>query len=110
MLPYNRRGVVTGSDDEQIGEPIKLATWQRTEPRETATGATWDWTGEAEIEAAALLVDQGGSVRRLYVVDDASELDAKASPPPGRRFTVISAVRHDFLPHVELRLQEVRGS
>jgi hypothetical protein len=109
MLPYDRLGVVTGSADEQIGEPIKLAVWQRTEPRETATGATWDWTGEAEIESAALLVDQG-AVRRLYVVDAAEELDAKASPPPGRRFTVISAVRHDFLPHVQLRLQEVRGS
>jgi hypothetical protein len=103
MLPYRQWAAVTGADNQQAGV-IRLSTWQSSEPREMATGEVWDWSGEAEIEAAPLLVDLTN--RRLYVVASEAELDPEATPPPGRRFNVLAAVRHDFLPHVELRLRE----
>lgn len=110
MLPFRQFATVTGASDVSLGT-IKLSTWQATEPRETATGEVWDWTGQAEIEAALLLCGQEGN-RRLYVVDAESELPEEEAEgtPPGRRFAVLAAVRNDFLPHVELRLRETRGS
>ncbi len=106
MLPYRQHAAVFDASGNELGQ-VKLSVWKRADPRETPTGESWEWSGEAEIEAAELLVDQ--SNRRLYVVDNASELDPEAETPPGRRLVVLAAVRHDFLPHVELRLSEGRG-
>lgn len=106
ILPYRQCAAVFDVSGNELGT-IKLSVWQSADPRETPTGEVWNWTGEAEIEAAELLVDQ--SNRRLYVVDDASELDPKAETPPGKRLVVLAAVRHDYLPHLELRLSEGRG-
>lgn len=109
-LPFKEHASVTAASSDVLGT-IALSTWRQPEPRQTPTGETWDWSGEAEIAAAALLVDVDGN-RRLYVVDAASELpdDGHEGTPPGRRLQVVSAVRHDFLPHVELRLAVPRGS
>ena len=110
MLPYGQFANVTAASSESLGT-IALSTWRQSEPRQMATGEVWDWSGEAEIEAALLLCDVESN-RRLYVVERRSELiyDHDAETPPGRRLQVLSAVRHDFLPHVELRLREMRGS
>lgn len=105
MLPFASWAVVMHGSDT-LGK-VRLSVWQRTEPRETPTGAVWDWSGEAEIEAAGLLVGQTN--RRLYVTEAEPELPAEGEAPEGQRFVVVAALRNDFLPHVELRLQEQRG-
>ena len=105
MLPFKQYASVV-HQGRQLGS-IKLSVWQQPESRETATGQVWDWSGEAEIEAADLLVDQTN--RQLFVVDSAAELDLEAEEPPGTRFSVLVAVRHDFLPHLQLRLARIRG-
>lgn len=110
MLPYREFATVTGTSGESLGV-IRLSTWQPSEPRQMATGEIWDWSAEAEIEAAPLLCGVDGN-RRIYVVGSLAETLAEGlpGPPTGRRLNVLAAVRHDFLPHVELRLREVRGS
>lgn len=110
MLPFRQFATVTGAASKSLGT-IALSAWELPEPREMANGEAWDWSGEAEIEAALLLCGVDGN-RRLFVVDDRSELHAEGveGTPPGRRLQVLSAVRHDFLPHVELRMREMRGS
>lgn len=105
MLPFRQWAVVT-HNGAALGK-VRLSTWQRTEPRETPTGEVWEWSAEAEIEAADLLVDKTNRI--IYVTDAEPELPDEGETPQGRRFVVIAAVRHDFLPHVELRLQEQRG-
>lgn len=97
----------------QVLGAIKLSTWTLREPRAAGNGVEYEWGGEAEIEAAELLIDQPN--RRLYVTDNPPELGSGSGsgeewPPPGKRLTVIGAVRHDFLPHIELKLQEMRES
>ena len=110
-LPFRQFAAVTGTSTEILGT-IRLSVWETPDPRETPAGKVWNWSGEAEIESAALLI--GKENRRLYVVDHEAELESGSGsgdgPPPGKRLGVLAAVRHDFLPHVELRLQEVRGS
>ncbi len=110
MLPFRQFATVTAASSESLGV-IRLSVWQEGEPRQMATGEIWSWTGQAEIEAALLLCGVDGN-RRLYVVDDLDEAlpEGSPGPPAGRRLQVLSAVRHDFLPHVEMRLGEVRGS
>lgn len=111
MLPFRQFALVTYKHD--VTGVIRLSTWSLREPRSAGKGVEYEWAGEAEIEAAELLIDQ--SNRRLYVTDAAPELSIGSVndedwEPAGKRLTVIGAVRHDFLPHVELKLQEVRGS
>lgn len=93
MLPYDQRAKVLHQGKEQ-GE-VALTTWPLGEPRAAGDGAEYDWQGEAEIEAAPLLL--GKANRRLELIGDV------------RVFTVLAAYRHDFLPHVELRLREARN-
>jgi hypothetical protein len=112
-LPFRQHAVVTHARDHEVLGTIKLSTWQLREPRSAGKGVEYEWTGEAEIEAADLLVNQPN--RRLYITDEPpAELGSGSGsgdwPPAGKRLTVIGAIRHDFLPHVELKLQEVRGS
>jgi hypothetical protein len=109
MLPYDKFATVTGTSNEHLGV-IRLAVWETPDPRETPTGEVWNWSGEAEIEAAGLLVDQGN--RRLYIVESREELEGAVDGerPPGRRLGLLAAVRHAFLPHLELRLAEMKGS
>lgn len=109
MLPFRQHAVIT-DNGEAIGT-TKLSVWQLSEPRSAGKGIEYEWIGEAEIESAALLVDQAGS-RRLYVTDEPPETGSGSGdwPPRGKRLTVLNAIRHDYLPHVELKLQEVRGS
>lgn len=105
MLPFREWAVVMHGSSA-LGK-VRLSVWQRSEPRETPTGEVWDWSGEAEIEAAGMLV--GGTNRRLYVTDSEPELPGEGETPEGRRLVVISAVRQEFLPHIDLRLAEHRG-
>lgn len=105
MLPFRQWAVVM-HNGEALGT-ARLSVWPRPEPRETPTGEVWDCTGEAEIEAASLLVGQTNRV--LYVTDAEQALPGEGETPEGQRLVVIAAVRHDFLPHVELRLSEHRG-
>lgn len=97
MLPFRSRAKVLHNSDE-LGE-IDLSVWPLSEPREAAGGEVWDYEGEAEIEGAELLVRK--SNRRLQM------LDPEATDPP--RYTVLAATRHDFLPHLVLRLREITG-
>jgi hypothetical protein len=97
MLPFRQRAKVMHQGAE-TGE-VDVSVWPLGEPRESTGGQTWDWEGEAEIEAAELLVRKQN--RRLALVDP------EPTDPPV--LTVIAAIRHDFLPHVELRLREVTG-
>lgn len=111
-LPFRQFAAVTGTSNEILGV-IRLSVWETPDPRETPAGKVWNWSGEAEIESAELLI--GKANRRLFIVDSEEELEAGSGSgddeaPPGRRLGVLAAVRHDFLPHVELRLQETRGS
>lgn len=105
MLPYRQWAVVM-HNGAALGT-VRLSVWQRPEPRETPTGEVWDWSGEADIEAAGLLVDQPNRV--LYVTDTEPEMPGEGETPNGRRLVVLAAVRHSFLPHIELRLQEHTG-
>jgi hypothetical protein len=75
MLPFRQFAAVTGDSTEILGV-IRLSAWQTADPRETPAGEIWSWSGEAEIEAAELLIGKGN--RRLYVVDTEAELEAES--------------------------------
>lgn len=111
MLPFRQFALVTYK--HEVTGVIRLSTWSLREPRSAGKGVEYEWGGEAEIEAAELLIDQPN--RRLFVTDEKPEVPTSPIPdgewpPAGKLMTVIGAVRHDYLPHVELKLQEVRGS
>jgi len=111
MLPFRQYALVTYK--HEVTGVIKLSTWSLREPRSAGKGVEYEWAGEADIEAADVLIDQPN--RRLFVTDDPPTLEVgpiadEDWEPVGKRLTVIGAVRHDFLPHIELKLQEVRGS
>lgn len=93
VLPFLTEGQVQKQGGEATGT-LKLSVWRAGSPRETRVGEAYDWTGEAHVDAAPLLV---GKANRQIVVG-------------AQRFKVISAVKHDFLPHVALNLLEMKGA
>ena len=92
MLPYDQTAKVLHQGKE-IGE-VAVSARALSEPRAGGDGAEYDWSGEADIEGAGLLVRKPN--RRLRLED-------------GTELMVTAAFRHDYLPHVELRLREVRS-
>lgn len=90
VLPFDLVGQIKhGSTDLA---QIELSIWPAGE-QTTNTGEAYDFTGEAQEEAAEHLV---GKPNRMIVVD-------------GVRYTVVSAFLHGYVPHVELRLRQVEA-
>ncbi len=94
-LPFDRVAAVVeqGGDPVAGAEAIAVACRSMRSPRETNRGEVYDWTGEAEAKAAPFLVD---AVNRSLVLDD------------GLTLKLVGAVAHDFLPHVELTLRQMK--
>jgi hypothetical protein len=108
MLPFDRVGELVGQGGRRLGPAagsgsgsgdddsplvIDFAAWPLSTPRRTAGGEMYDWTGQAEISAAAQII---GLPNRSIVEGDLA-------------LKIIGAARHDFLPHVDLQLREVRA-
>lgn len=92
VLPFTQTADVQAQGGSSVGS-LAVSIWALDEPRDTGTGETYDWTGEADVAGAPLLINQGN--RQL-------EID-------GTTYKLISAREHHFLPHLQLRLREVRG-
>lgn len=92
VLPFDKTGQIKhgGAD---VGDPIELSVWPAELNSTTATGEAYDFTGEAQEEAAEDLV---GKPNRRIVVD-------------GETFVVVAAFFHGYLPHVELRLRRMEA-
>lgn len=91
MLPFDSPATIHDQGGAQVGT-VDVSIRKLPSPRETRTGETYTWVGEADAAAAGELE---GRVNRHLIVD-------------GRRLNVISAVAFEALPHVQLLLYEVR--
>ncbi len=92
MLPYTSVADIKNQAGETLdtGVPVRI---EEVGNLTTRTGQAYNWVGEAHIDAAEFLVDR---------VNIRIETD-------GRKLKIVDAIEHDFLPHVELRLTEMRG-
>lgn len=91
-LPFDTTVTVLDSNRAVVAEDVAAAVRQLGSPRRTGTGQSYDWTGELEAAAAPYLVGKA-NVRLAH---------------QGRQLAVLSAVEHEFLPHVEITASEVR--
>lgn len=77
---------------------LQLSVWPLGSPQRTAAGEVYDWRGEAEDLAADHLVQRANR-----------SIEITQGTAAGKRLKVVSAVAHEFIPHVELQLREVRA-
>jgi hypothetical protein len=87
--------IIDGSAGEPVpddGVTFACAIWEEVGGEETPRGERYDATGEIEEAAAPYLVREAN---RKLLVD-------------GVTYTVVSAIKHDFVPHVEVLLAELR--
>lgn len=92
MLPFTDRCEIRAQNGDLLADEVPV----RVEGAGTSTvgrGVVYDWTGEIHESAAPHLIRQ----RNRHLVIDS------------QRYNVVEAFQHDFVPHVELRLLEVRG-
>jgi hypothetical protein len=87
----DRADVYTQGGADPVAEGLKCSIWPAGK-RTTRTGAAYDWTGQAQLADQAELV---GKANRTLLID-------------GTRYKLIEALPMTILPHVELRLLEVR--
>lgn len=92
VLPYLQTADVLAQGGTVVKFGIAVSIWPAGDPVTAATAESYEFTGEAELDAADALVGQGNRSLRV----------------DGRRYKVLAAHRHEFLPHVELRLREMR--
>lgn len=92
VLPFDRTGDVLELGGEVLLADLALAYWP-AEPRETAVGEVYDHEGECDLAGADSLLDENN---RQIEVD-------------GKLFTVIRAEPAEFVPHIMLRLRQIRG-
>lgn len=91
MLPFDRQGTVHKQGGEELAE-IDLAIWPAALST-TNVGEAYDHTGEAPADAAEHLVRKANREIRV----------------DGRRFKIVEAHLHGYMPHVGLRLREIRN-
>lgn len=93
VLPFDRTGTVTEMGGvTTILEGLPLAYWP-AEPVETSVGEVYDHEGECDISGADALLDENN--RQIEV--------------EGKTFTVIRAELAEYVPHIMLRLRQIRG-
>jgi hypothetical protein len=92
MLPFDRLAEIQEQDGTTLAEDIPVQLDQAGASA-VGRGVVYDWTGEAHSDAAPHLIRQ---TNRRLVVD-------------GVTYKVVEAFQNEFIPHVELRLLEVRG-
>lgn len=92
VLPFDKVGDVQRQGGALVRSGVPIAIWPAGEGAVTPVGEAYDFLAQAAVEAANDLVRQPN---RQVVVD-------------GITLKVIWAQRHDHLPHVELRLRELR--
>jgi hypothetical protein len=89
-LPFDRTGELVEQGGDVVVSELPCAVWRLPGPRQTQSGETYDWTGEAAEAFAAELAEPN----RTIVVD-------------GAKLKIVSVATHAFFPHVELRLREM---
>jgi hypothetical protein len=93
LLPYITLGELQQQDGTVIATDIPITVWPTT-GSVTRYGEAYDHQAEASLDFVNELVH--GPANRRLVVD-------------GVRYTIMQALPHTFLPHVELRLRRVKA-
>ena len=91
-LPFDRTGNVLELGGDVLHEDLPLAYWP-AEPRESSVGEVYDHEGECDLAGADALLDENN--RQIEVGN--------------KLFTVIRAEPAEFVPHIMLRLRQIRG-
>lgn len=92
VLPFDKLGTVIELGGDSIMENLPLAYWP-AEPQETTVGEVYDHEGECDLSGADALLDE--SNRQITVGD--------------KSFAVIRAEIAEYVPHIMLRLRQIRG-
>jgi hypothetical protein len=92
MLPFDQLAEIQDQSGSTLVEdvPVHLELGGASA---IARGVAYDWTGEAHSDSAPHLIRQ---TNRRLVVGSVT-------------YKVVEAFQNEFIPHVELRLLEVRG-
>lgn len=93
-LPFRTTGEVSQQGGTVLIEALPCSVWKLKSARQTSRGEFYEWTGQAHVSGAAAIIDKAN---RVLTVD-------------GRRLRILDATKHDFIPHIELSLGEMRAA
>jgi hypothetical protein len=95
VLPFLTTGEIRDKQSEDpLAEDVPMSIWRVTANRRTLpSGQSYEWRAEVQADAAEHLVGKGN--RRIIA--------------NGQTFTVVEAIAHVMLPHVEVFMRESKA-